>query len=54
MAQKKPAGKVERRKKKRRKYLEEGEFRKLIETGKVGPDDKRSWEERRKKKPSKK
>ncbi len=54
MAKEKPARKVERRKKRRRKYLKEGEFRELVETGKVGPDDKRNWEERRKKKSGKK
>ncbi|MEO0107277.1 MAG: hypothetical protein ABIL46_08115 [candidate division WOR-3 bacterium] len=38
----------ERRKKERRKTLTEAEFRKLIETGKTGPNDRRSWVERRK------
>ncbi len=40
--------KLQRRKVKRRKLLNESEFRKLIETGKVIKHDRRSWKERRK------
>ncbi|MEO0136278.1 MAG: hypothetical protein ABIL39_01310 [candidate division WOR-3 bacterium] len=38
----------ERRKGERRRLLTEEEFRKLIEEGKLGPHDRRSWTERRK------
>ncbi len=48
MAERKERRKGERRQRKRRRYLDEGEFRKLVETGKVYPGDKRSWGERRK------
>lgn len=48
MAERKERRKGERRQRKRRRYLDEGEFRKVVETGKVYPGDKRSWEERRK------
>ncbi|MEO0225560.1 MAG: hypothetical protein ABIL05_01260 [candidate division WOR-3 bacterium] len=41
---------VVRRKGERRRLLTEKEFRRLIETGKVTKDDKRSWQERRQKK----
>jgi hypothetical protein len=44
----------ERRKGERRRLLTEEEFRKLIEEGKLGPDDRRSWVERRKTKRRKK
>ena len=37
----------EARKGQRRRYLSEDEFRKLLEEGKVTPDDRRKWEERR-------
>ncbi len=46
--------KTERRKGERRKLLNEAEFRKLIEEGKVIKDDRRSWTERRKSKRRKK
>ncbi|MBE0432159.1 hypothetical protein IBX73_01695 [candidate division WOR-3 bacterium] len=38
---------VERRKKARRKLLNEKQFRTLIEKGKVSDKDERKWEERR-------
>lgn len=38
----------ERRQRKRRRYLNEDEFRELIEKGRVYPGDRRRWEERRK------
>ena len=44
----------ERRVGERRKLLTEKQFRKLIEMGKVGDKDKRSWEPRRKTKRRKK
>ncbi len=44
----------ERRSGERRKLLTEKQFRKLIETGKVGKKDQRSWEPRRKAKRRKK
>ncbi len=46
--------KTERRKKERRKLLTEAEFRKLIEEGKLGKNDRRTWTERRKSKRRKK
>ena len=49
MAEKKKSDKTEEEKRKgqRRRYLSEDEFRKLLEEGKVTPDDRRNWEERR-------
>jgi hypothetical protein len=41
---------VERRRRERRRLLTEDEFRRLIETGKVIENDRRSWLERRKEK----
>jgi len=48
MAEKEEKRKGERRKMRRRRYLNEQEFRRLIEKGKVLPRDRRNWEERRK------
>lgn len=45
---------TERRKGERRRLLTEKEFRKLIEKGKLGENDRRSWIERRKSKRRKK
>lgn len=39
-----------RKGKERRKLLSEPEVRKVVETGKAGTYDRRSWSERRKKK----
>jgi hypothetical protein len=49
MVEKKESNSAERdeRKGQRRRYLSEDEFRKLLEEGKVTPDDRRRWEERR-------
>jgi|GEM_PF-1587324 len=49
MAEKKKPGKAEedKRKGQRRRYLSEDEFRKLLEEGKVTPNDRRKWEDRR-------
>ncbi|MEW6684680.1 MAG: hypothetical protein AB1393_00550 [Candidatus Edwardsbacteria bacterium] len=41
-------GKKERRKVRRRRPLNEEEFRRLIEHGKVTEEDRRKWQERRK------
>jgi hypothetical protein len=51
MGEKKKPGRTEETKRRgqRRRYLSEDEFRKLLEEGKVTPDDRRKWEERRKK-----
>jgi hypothetical protein len=35
----------------RRRLLDEAEFRRLVETGRVKESDRRSWMERRKRKP---
>jgi hypothetical protein len=46
--------KKERRRREKRRLLTEAEFRRLIETGKARPGDRRAWNERRGKKRRKK
>jgi len=50
MAEREPGRKQkeDKRKGQRRRYLSEEEFRKLLKEGKITPDDRRAWEERRK------
>ena len=48
MAEKKEKGVRTKRQDERRRPLTEKEFRRVVETGKVLPGDRREWEKRRK------